>query len=163
MTMSVDVSPIGARDGADEGIQPAVLRLQTGHALRGDDTQGRRAAVAVDGGPHGVAGQLCRVGEVQEGAARQRRVEEVLAGAAEHFLADDDAEADTQGRLPQRQVRRADQGEQDRGDEEALVDLVAALDREQYFPEPADDKGHGVDRQEIQRRRTGCARMLPAS
>jgi hypothetical protein len=111
--------------------------------------QRRRAAVAVDGGPHGVTGELRRVGKVQEGAPGQRRVEEVLARAAEHFLADHDAEADAQRRLPERQVRRADQREQDRGDEEALVDLVPALDREQHLPEAADEEGQ-VDRQEVQ-------------
>ena len=56
--------------------------------------------------------------------------------------------ADTQGHLPQRDIRRQDQGEQHRGDEEPFVDLVTADGSEQHLPETADDEGGQVHRQE---------------
>src|SRR5690606_31961657 len=67
---------------------------------------------------------------------------------AEDFLAHHHAEGNTQRCLPQGQIRRNDQGEEHGCDEEAFVDLVAALDGEEHFPEAADDEGHRVDRQE---------------
>ncbi len=120
------------------------------HAVDGGNTQRCRAAVAVDWHPDRVAGHLHRVGEIQERAADQRRVEEVLAGAAEHFLADHDAEADAERHLPERCRRGQDRRVQERGDEEAFVDLVIAHARKQNFPESAGRHRHDVDRQEVQ-------------
>ena len=103
------------------------------------------ATETVHGGPYAITGDLRRVGEEQEGPSRQRGVEEVFAGAAKHFLAHDDAEADTQRHLPQGNVGRQDERKQDGCDEETLVDLVAANGRKQHFPEAADDEGDGVN------------------
>jgi hypothetical protein len=111
-------------------------------------TQGGGAGKAVHRRPHAVAGELRRVGEEQEGTAHQGGVEEVLAGATEHFLAQHHAEADAQCHLPQRDARRQGEGEEHGGDEEALVHFMAADGGEQHFPEAADDEGHGVDGQE---------------
>ena len=58
-------------------------------AVRGADGEGGRAGEPVHRRPDRVAGHLRRVGEIEEGAAGQGRVEEVLARAAEDFLADD--------------------------------------------------------------------------
>ena len=143
--------PDGSGNRTDEGIQPGVLGLQAVHAFGSDHAEGCRAAVTVDRGPHGITGELRGVGEVEEGSSGQCRVEEILARTAENLLADHHAKADSKRRLPERQIRRADQGKEDRGDEETLVDLVSALDREEHLPEAAHDEGDRVNRYEVQR------------
>src|SRR5690606_19834745 len=52
-------------------------------------------------------------------------------------------------RLPQGNVGRQDQREQDGGDEEAFVDLVTADGGKQHFPEAADDEHHRVNGQVV--------------
>ncbi|MCY1506445.1 hypothetical protein D9M68_406960 [compost metagenome] len=110
--------------------------------------QGRGARESVHCGPYLVTGNLRRIGEEEEGAAGQGGVEEVLASAAEDFLAQHHAEADAQRHLPERDARRQGQGEEHGGDEEAFVHFMAANGGEQHFPETADDKSHRIDGQE---------------
>ena len=64
------------------------------------------------------------------------------------LLADHHTEADTQGNLPQRNIRRAGQGEQDGCDEETLVHFMPATNGEQYFPADAHQESDNVNRQE---------------
>jgi hypothetical protein len=105
----------------------------------------------VGGDPGAVARDLAGVGEEQEGAGDQGGVEDVHPGAAEDLLADDDAEDDAEGDLPQRDRGREGQREQQAGDEEALVDLVLADDGEDDLGVAADEHRDGVDRQEVDR------------
>ena len=135
---------------AVEGVQPGqaaadYLLDATGssHAQRG------RAGKTVHGSPDRVTRHLRRVGEEQERTAGQRRVEEVLAGTAKHFLADHHTEADTQCDLPQRDARRYDQGKQDGSHEETFVHFMLADGGKYHFPEATDQEGHGVDREEV--------------
>src|SRR6056297_3093696 len=105
----------GALDGADESLPPGETRLgDARHAVDGGQPERGRTGEAFRRGPHRVAGHLHRVGEVEERAAGQCRVQEVLAGAAEDLLADHDAEADAQRRLPQRRGGSEDQRIQQR-------------------------------------------------
>ncbi len=144
----------GAGNVTEEGVQPAD-GLAGGHVAQAVRPacaplrQRRRAGETVRGGPHQIAGDLRRIGEEQEGAAGQRRVEEVAPGAAEDLFGHHHAEGDAQRGLPQWQGRRHDQREQDRGDEETFVNLMLTDNGEQHFPEAADDKHHGVYRQEV--------------
>ena len=94
---------------------------------------------------------MTRVGEEQERTTRQGRVQEVLAGTAEHFLGQHHAEGDAERGLPQGQLGRHYQGEQDGGHEEAFVDLVLAHHGEQHFPETTDQEHGQVDGQEVSR------------
>src|SRR5690554_5299901 len=136
-------------NGAHEGVHPADLCFQRFQATRGCPAQGGCATEAVYCSPYGVAGNLRRVGEVQEGTAGQCRVQEVFAGTAEHFLTDHHTEGDAQGHLPQRDGRRADQCEQYGGYEEAFVHFVLAHGGEQDFPETTHNEGNRVDGHEI--------------
>ena len=72
-------------------VRPLAVDLL--HATGGGHGQRSGTGVAVHRGPHHVAGHIRRVGEEQESTTNQGRVEEVLAGAAEHFLADHHAES----------------------------------------------------------------------
>ena len=142
---------------ADEGLHPGERLLGERAAHLPHLRQQRRPGKAVDGGagrdggPHLVARNVRRIGEEQERARGECRVDEVHPGAAEHFLAQHHAEADAERRLPQRRGRRQDQREQDAGDEKALVDLEPTDHGEQHFPRQADDHRHDVERQEVER------------
>ena len=113
--------------------------------------QGGGHAVAVHRYPDLIAGNLPRVGEEQKGASRQGRIEKVFTGTTEDLLRDHDPEADTQGRLPQRDIGRHDQGEQHGGDKKTFVDFVVAYAREDRLPDDGDREHDDVEGNEVQR------------
>ena len=78
------------------------------------------------GHPHGGAGHGRRIGEEQEGAGHEGRVPDVHAGAAEHFLDEDDGEGHGKGEHPQGNVHRDDEWDEEAGDEVTLVHFLAA-------------------------------------
>src|SRR5690606_16852540 len=136
----------GALHGADEGIHPAQTAIDHGIDTTGTShAQRRGAGEAVDRGPYRITGDLRRIGKEQERPTGQRRVEEVLAGTAEDFLADDHTKADTQRYLPQGNARRQDQGKQHRGHEETFVDFMTAHTGEENLPEAAHHEGDHID------------------
>ena len=122
---------------------------ESGDAALGRDRQWRGARDDVDRGrPDRLARHLDRIREVQEGAAGQRGVHEVLPGAPKHFLGDHDAKRDAQGDLPKRRRRRQRQRIENRRDEEAFVDLVVADCRKEHLPMPP-APASSVDRHEV--------------
>src|SRR5690554_1436982 len=135
----------GTLNVAHEGIHPADLGFQCFQSARGSPTQSRCATEAINCSPDSVAGNLRRIGKIQECTTSQGRVQEVLAGTTEHFLTDHHTEGDTQGHLPQRDGGRADQCEQYRGHKEAFVHFVLAHGGEQDLPEATHNKGNRVD------------------
>ncbi len=86
------------RDEADECLPPQLAPKSPSAACRRQlPAQPGRAGESVDTDEVGrdpgfIAGDLGRVGEEEEGACRQRRVEEVHPGAAEDLFADQHAE-----------------------------------------------------------------------
>ena len=127
------------------------MRGQVPIAGGGRNRQGGGPRETVDRGPDRVARHIGRIGEVEEGAAGQGGVQEVLPGAAEDLLADHHAEGNAQGDLPQRHVRRQDQGVEHRGNEETFVDFMPTDGGEQDFPEAAGHQRRDVYGEEVER------------
>ena len=101
----------------------------------------------VRGDPDAVSGQIGRIGEEQESAGGERRVQDVETAAPEDLLAHHHAEADAQRHLPERHGGREDEREEHPGDQKPLAHLVAPDRREEHFPGAADGKGDDQDRQ----------------
>ena len=123
----------------------------------------RKARDAVDGAPDTLAavelvtGDRRRIGEEQEGARRQRNVEDVHPHAAEHLFTDHDAEARAHRDSPQRDV----------GEISGINILVTKKPSETFFadgceqhlPEAA-GRGHSEDRQSGTRRARSPSKRL---
>ena len=93
----------GGEPGSAGRVEGLRQRLRSGEAEAGEPGGAAdRVRRGVGGDPDAVSGEVARVGEEEEGAGGERRVEDVEAAAAEDLLADDHAEGDAERHLPER-------------------------------------------------------------
>ena len=136
-------SPSSGALGTLDGLEHRDVAERGGAAVAVGRSAGRD--------PHRVPGDLGRIGKEQEDPRRERRVQHVVARAAEDLLADDDAEGDADRDLPEGNRRRQHEREEHAGDQEALVHVVPPDDREQALPEASHRERHDQDRQVVER------------
>ena len=122
------------------------MRAHRIHAARRGLAQSGCAGIAIRANdPDFVAGNLCRIGKIEESTRSKGGVDEIASGATKDFFTEYHAEADTDGNLPERDGRRQGQREEDGGYEEAFAHFVLAHDTEQDFPGNPDRKSDDVD------------------